>query len=647
MIIEEPTNIELVDVNGKRKKALGKVRNVEISLGGKCVTKMTLQVTDATSYNLILGNDWLTQIHALINIREERMLAMDIPSEEIIRHYISVYKDSNKGFNGTIESISQDEEPIIEEDDLQEIEVYYQQDYKDLMKNEFESKIDEEEYYWDNKTVISEKSVQPIKKLKRKEKDIHFDDLDFAQRTELDTLIEENEHLFAKDIYDLGKTDVYEHTIPTGDNHPKKQRLRTYSPEQNEFIQEEVKKLKDAGIIRDGSKNWAANVVVVDKKNGKKRLCIDYRQLNSITTIDSYPLPRIQETLDAFHGAKWFTTLDLASGYWQILIAMMDIQKTGFITQRGFYEFVRMPFGLTNAPATFQRLMDKILEAEIGKFVQVYLDDIIIYSETWEEHLEHIKQVFQRLEDAGLKMGKEKCFFALKELEFVGHRISREGIKPDPKKIDKINNWPTPTSKTGARGFLGMVGYYRRFIKDFSKIGKPIFDVIGKESFHWGEKQQQAMDILKKAIIEEAVLKYPNFTKPFILYTDASGGGLGAVLSQLDENEIERPIAFASKTIHGAQIRYSASELEFMAMHWAVTKQYKQYLLGKPFTLITDHQALKGLMKSDEGGRRITKWRQNLSVYEPYMEIKYTKAEKNQHADALSRMMNENTAAAA
>jgi hypothetical protein len=339
--------------------------------------------------------------------------------------------------------------------------------------------------------------------------------------------------------------------------------------------------------------------------------------------------------------------LDLASGYWQILIALMDIQKTGFITQRGFYEFVRMPFGLTNAPATFQRLMDKILETEIGKFVQVYLDDIIIYSNTWEEHLEHIKQVFQRLEDAGLKMGKEKCFFALKELEFLGHRISREGIKPDPNKIEKIKNWPTPTNKTGARGFLGMVGYYRRFIKDFSKIGKPIFDVIGKESFHWDEKQQQAMDILKKAIIEDAVLKYPNFTKPFILYTDASGGGLGAVLSQLDENEIERPIAFASKTIHGAQIRYSASELEFMAMHWAVTKQYKQYLLGKPFTLITDHQALKGLMKSDEGGRRITKWRQNLSVYEPYMEIRYTKAEKNQHADALSRMMNENTAAAA
>ena len=244
MIIEEPTNIELVDVNGKRKKALGKVRNVEISLGGKCVTKMTLQVTDATSYNLILGNDWLTQIHALINIREERMLAMDIPSEEIIRHYISVYKDSNKEFNGTVESISQDEEPIIEEDDLQEIEVYYQQDYKDLMKNEFESKIDEEEYYWDNKTVISEKSVQPIKEPKKKEKDIHFDDLNLVQRTELDTLIEENEHLFAKDIYDLGKTDVYEHTIPTGDNHPKKQRLRTYSPEQNQFIQEEVKKIK-------------------------------------------------------------------------------------------------------------------------------------------------------------------------------------------------------------------------------------------------------------------------------------------------------------------------------------------------------------------------------------------------------------------
>jgi len=629
MIIEKPSNVMLYDANGQKKRSLGCIHNMQVSLYGRCITRIPMQVTDATAYEVILGNDWMDLVFAVINVHDEKMFVWDKYGDEVIFHPLSIFKEYKPP--KVVES--EFEEEIEEEDDLQEVEIYYQQDYKDLLHDEFEKeKIEENEYYWDNKTVVSQN--EPIIE-KKKEKEKHFDDLSITQREELNELLQENEHLFADDIYDLGETNEYEHTIPTGDNHPKKQRLRVYSPEQNAFIQEEVRKLKEAGIIRDGSKTWAANVVVVDKKNGKKRLCIDYRPLNSITTVDSYPLPRIQETLDSFDGAQWFSTIDLASGYWQMRVAEQDIEKTGFITQRGFYEFCRMPFGLTNAPASFQRLMDKVLVEEIGKFVQVYLDDIIIYSKTWEDHLQHIGEVFRRLEEAGLKMGRSKCFFALKELEFLGHRISREGIKPDPKKIEKIKNWPIPTNKTGARGFLGMVGYYRRFVKDFSKIGKPIFNVIGNDQFQWGEKQQEAMDILKNAIIEDAVLKYPDYSKPFILYTDASKIGLGAVLSQKDNEGIERPVAFASKTLVDSQTRYSASELEFMAMWWAITKQYNQYLKGSEFEVITDHKALKGLRESERGGDKITKMRQDLSSYR--FTITYSPAEKNKHADALSR----------
>ena len=243
---------------------------------------------------------------------------------------------------------------------------------------------------------------------------------------------------------DLGETDIYLHTIPTNETHKVYHRPRKYSRRQLRFIREEVQKLLKAGVIQKSKSPWGFPPVIVDKKNGSQRLCIDYRKLNDVTIRDSYPLPNIAETLDSFHGAKYFSTLDLTSGYWQMKIHPKDRAKTAFNTRHGHFEFVRMPFGLTNAPASFQRLMDRVLEQEIGDFVQVYLDDIIIYSETWEEHLIHLNKVLERLEKAGLKLSKEKCKFGETELEFLGHIISRDGIKPDPNKIEKIKNWPTP-----------------------------------------------------------------------------------------------------------------------------------------------------------------------------------------------------------
>src|SRR6185369_7928272 len=229
------------------------------------------------------------------------------------------------------------------------------------------------------------------------------------------------------------------------------------------FIEEEIQRMLLEGLIERSTGPWAAPVVLVRKKNGKLRFCVDYRELNSITVKDAYPLPRIDDMLDSFGKAQWFTSLDLASGYWQVEMKPEDRAKTAFITQFGTYQFKVMPFGLCNAPATFQRLMDEVLRGHLWKFVMVYLDDVIIYSDTFEQHLEHLRVIFDRLEDAGLKLNPDKCSFVRKELEFLGHIVSNKGIRTDPAKIQKVKDFPVPSNITQLRGFLGLASYYRRF----------------------------------------------------------------------------------------------------------------------------------------------------------------------------------------
>ncbi|CAJ0648430.1 9416_t:CDS:2, partial [Entrophospora sp. SA101] len=264
------------------------------------------------------------------------------------------------------------------------------------------------------------------------------------------------------------------HSIPTNCPFPQNQRAYHYPPNYNEFIKEEIQQMLENGIIRESTSSWASPIVVVKKKNNKLRFCVDYRKLNAYTEQDKYPLPLIADIFDSLEGSKYFSSLDLASGYWQMEVAEEDKKKTAFISKHGLYEFNRMPFGLTNAPASFQRLMNKVLSKEIGRFVVVYLDDINIYSKSFEEHLEHLEIVFSRLRQAGLKLGKDKCSFAKTQLEFLGHIVGRDGLQPDPKKVEKVRDWPTPKTVKEIRSFLGLASYYRRFMKDFSKIAKPI-----------------------------------------------------------------------------------------------------------------------------------------------------------------------------
>ena len=236
------------------------------------------------------------------------------------------------------------------------------------------------------------------------------------------------------------------------------------------------------GIIRRFHSPWAFPVVIVGKKGGDKRLCIDYRRLNALTKIDAYPLPRIDDLLDSLGGSQWFTTLDLASGYWQVSMHPHDIEKTAFITPSGLYEFLVMPFGLNNAPGTFQRLMNWILKDYLGLFVAVYLDDIIIYSKgSLELHLDHVKQVFQTLREAQLSIKLKKCHFCYPSLSFLGHIVGQGGIHPDPEKIEKVKNFPIPKTLTQLRAALGLFGYYRKFIKDFARHAKPLTMLLKKE----------------------------------------------------------------------------------------------------------------------------------------------------------------------
>jgi len=373
------------------------------------------------------------------------------------------------------------------------------------------------------------------------------------------------------------------------------------------------------------------------EKNGKFRFCVNYKPLNDVTKKDNYPLPRIDEILDSLKDAKWFTTLDLASGYWQIKVKEEHREKTAFITKFGTYEFKVMPFGLCNTPATFQRTMDKVLKGIKDLFVMVYLDDVIIYSKTFSEHLKHIEEVLNRIRQANLRLKAEKCTFAAEELQFLGHVVGKEGVKPDPEKVDKIVNYPVPKNIRELRGILGLFSYYRRFIKDFSKKADALYELLKKETaYSWTDKQQEAFEELKKAITTAPVVRYPDFEKPFLLYTDASLTGLGAVLAQKEGKE-EYVIAYASRTLSAAERNYGITELECLAIVWAV-KYFRYYVYGSKLTIITDHSALTWLLNSyaECSNKRLERWKIDLSEYD--FSIQYRKGTRHQNADALSRI---------
>ena len=359
----------------------------------------------------------------------------------------------------------------------------------------------------------------------------------------------------------------------------------------------------------------------------------------SVTKSDAYPLPRIDDLLEKFRTARWFTTIDLANGYWQIEMEEKDKEKTAFICEQGLYEFNVMPFGLKNAPATFQRLMNKLFREYLNDFAAVYIDDIMIYSKTFEEHLHHIELILKKLKEVNLMLKLVKCKWGEQNIEFLGHVVGKDGLKPDPGKIDKIKNLKIPTTQKEIRSILGLCGYYRKFVKGFSKIAKPLNELLQKgKQFEWTERQQKAFEELKEKLIQYPILAYPDYEKEFILITDASGIGLGAVLSQLNDEGKEVVIAYASRSLNPAEKKYVVTDWECLAIMWAI-EHFHKYLIGQKFTIVTDHSALKTLKtaKIPTKGRR-ARWIMELQQYD--FEIKHRSGKENSNADGLSRLIN-------
>ena len=444
---------------------------------------------------------------------------------------------------------------------------------------------------------------------------------------------------FARNPKKPGCVSSVEHNIKTGDVKPIKKWPRRHSPQEQQIEEENVQEMLLNGIIRHSESPWAFPTVLVEKPDGSMRFCVDYRDLNALTEKDAYPLPKIDEMLDKLGKAKFFTTLDLASGYWQIPIAEKDKKKTAFVTRDGHFEFNFMPFGLCNAPATFQRLMEDVLKKLGRKFSMVYIDDIIIFSETWEQHLEHIKLVLDCLLEAGLKLKAQKCHFGFEELKFLGHIVSAKGIQTDPEKIRAIQELPIPGDVHALRRFLGMAGYYRRYIDGFSRISKPLNALTenrqGKQMV-FSEECLNSFSTLKERLMTAPVLGYPDLDKDFVIHCDASKDAIGAVLAQEDKHGDLHPICYMSKVTSGAEKNWSIYDLECYAIIQAL-KKFRHYIHGKRTSIYTDQKALKWLLEMKEPSPRLTRWITKIQGLD--LDIHYRPGRSNADADCLSRLV--------
>ena len=371
----------------------------------------------------------------------------------------------------------------------------------------------------------------------------------------------------------------------------------------------QVDNLLHQGVVEPSVTPWSAPVLMMPKEIGSYRVCVDFRGLNRVTSRSEYPILRTDDFLESMSGAKIFTTLDLASGYWQVLLDPEDRQKTAFSTQKGHFQCITMPMGLKGSPATFQRLMDSVLRGLHWKSVLVYLDDIILFSQTFAEHLEHLRVVFHCLRQAGLKLKPRKCIFVRPEVPFLGHVMSAEGVQRDPKKTETISTWPRPTSIAGVCSFPGLTGYYRGFVKNYAAIASPLSALNTKsKQFVWGDEQELAFERLKEVLNSPPVLAYPNFTgeDPFCRKTDASNTAIRAIGTQVQDGK-ERVIVYGIRKLNSAEQLYAVTDREALAVVWGMI-HFKPYLYVRRFLFLTDHQPITYLKTMNDRRGKFARW---------------------------------------
>ena len=416
--------------------------------------------------------------------------------------------------------------------------------------------------------------------------------LEPKEAEEVKALLSEFHDIMSTGPLDLGSTTVIQHNIETTSEQPIRQAPRRLPMHQVKELRDHIHKLLEEGLISPSNSPWDAPIVVVRKPDGSIRLCVDYRQLNSKTVKDANPIPQIEEAIENMSNAKYFTTLDLAAGYGRVVLTNAARAKSAFVTRIGLYEWNVLPVGLCNALSTFQRLMNVVLADLIPTAWTAYVDDTITFAHSCASHLGWLRQVFVKFREAGLKVKPQKCPILRKSVKYLGHIFNEMGVSPDQKKNGVIVKWPSPNSIKDFRRFLGLASYYRRFVQNFASIASPLHKLTQKGiKFAWSAECQEAFDTFKHCLSSSHVLKYPDQERQLILDTDASDVGIGATLSQQDDDGLEHQVAFASKSLSKSQRHYSTSRREMYAVVF-FTRYFRHYLVGANFTLRTDHKAL-------------------------------------------------------
>ena len=404
-------------------------------------------------------------------------------------------------------------------------------------------------------------------------------------------------------------------------------------------MQQQIEFFVKAGHAAPSTSPWAFPVVLVKKKNGNYRVCVDYRKLNALTadTTSAYPLPKIVDVLDSLRNCQWFSVFDCVSGYHQIAMHPDDAKLTAFVSPFGLHEFKVLPFGLQGAPATFQKAIDTILSSVKYEMALAYLDDIIVYAKDWEESMYRLETVLTLLMDAGVKLQPAKCYIAYTKIQYLGYVVSGEGIQPDPEKVKAVSDFNIPKSLYHLRAFLGLTSYYRVFIQNYAMIAAPLYELLKDSTpFVWSADCQKSFDDLKRALTSAPIVAHYRDTGALTVYTDASYDGIGAILTQEQEGE-EKVISYLSRSLKPSEKNYTVSEIEALSIVYAVTR-FRPYLYGHEFTVVTDHQALIYMFRNNEQIPRISRWILKLQEYR--FSVKHRKGTQHTNADAISRMFN-------
>jgi hypothetical protein len=454
-------------------------------------------------------------------------------------------------------------------------------------------------------------------------------------------LLHEYGEVFSSHNLDMGRTGLIPHRIDTKGAHPIKQRLRRVPMHMKGIVQEEVQRLLDRDLIEPSISPWASSLVLVKKKNlaedgsTQYRVCIDYRPLNEVTIKDSYPTQKCDACLDALVGSRWYCCMDLMSGYHQVTMHPEDKEKTAFHTDEGLFQWRVMSMGLANASATFNRVLERILTGIPPELCVLYIDDVLVHAPTCDEMFGRLRIVLDRIKKAGLKFKPNKCFLFRRQVAFLGHQVSGDGVKPDPEKTKVVEKWPQPRCTKDVRAFLGLCGYYRRFVAKFADIARPLYRLTEKDQdFSWPEEAQLAFQRLKDMLCNAPILAYPDISRPFTLDCDASNEGLGAVLSQVGDDGSERPVAYHARAFSKTEKRYCVTRRELLACVGSI-KHFHHYLMGAPFVVRTDHNSLTWLCHFRELDGQLARWLEALAQYD--FRIIHRQGKQHGNADGLSR----------